>query len=327
MNLLDWRQMDLRQMDLWQRIDSTTWPDVTWAEYNLLRKQVRLHDVKCFDMYKIDASGQCFTIYPVRAEDEPYRRYLVLHKGHAVMMGQQGSTVTFECSLMDFDQVWVPFFDLTTDYSNEQSLMLLTTQGQLFKVADQCGGIRILRQDPWEALLQFMMSSANNIPRIRQLVKAIADEYGCVPGERVHLSYQYKCLPSWITLQNKGLNAAHLEAGLRRLGCGYRARYVAELFARFQEPEWEQFINHTGDAEPGQFHKWLTSLNGVGDKIASCVELYGLHDLQAYPVDTWMEKIHTKYFNGKRPDPPYEGAPMGLIQMYLYYWERAYAPD
>lgn len=312
-------------MGKWQKIDSSQWPDVGWTEYDFIPQRVRLHDVKCFDMYKIDASGQCFTIYPLKSEDEQCQKYLVLHKGHGVTVSQTGTTITLDCDLAAFEQVWVPFFDLTTDYQNEQNLILLAAQGQIFTAADQCGGIRILRQDPWETLLQFMMSSANNIPRIRQLVKAIADEYGRYPVEGA--SHHYRCLPSWIFLRNKGLNAAHLEAGLRRLGCGYRARYVAELFARFQEPEWEQFINHTGDAEPGQFHKWLTSLNGVGDKIASCVELYGLHDLQAYPVDTWMEKIHTKYFNGKRPDPPYEGAPMGLIQMYLYYWERAYAPD
>jgi len=312
-------------MGKWQKIDSSQWPDVGWAEYDFIPQQVRLHNVKCFDMYKIDASGQCFTIYPLKAEGEQCQKYLVLHKGHGVTVSQTGNIITLDCDLTTFEQVWVPFFDLTTDYQNEQNLILLAAQGQIFTAADQCGGIRILRQDPWETLLQFMMSSANNIPRIRQLVKAIADEYGCYPMEG--MSLHYKCLPSWVFLRNRGLNAAHLEAGLRRLGCGYRAKYVAELFARFQEPEWEQFTNHTGDAEPGQFHKWLTSLNGVGDKIASCVELYGLHDIQAYPVDTWMEKIHAKYFNSKQPEPPYEGAPMGLIQMYLYYWERAYAPD
>ncbi|KAK3298848.1 DNA glycosylase, partial [Chaetomium fimeti] len=82
-------------------------------------------------------------------------------------------------------------------------------------------GIRILNQDAWEALVAFICSSNNNISRISQMVQKLCIHYGpyvgTIEGEPFH------DFPG-----PEALAGDQVEAHLRQLGFGYRARYIAE---------------------------------------------------------------------------------------------------
>ena len=68
----------------------------------------------------------------------------------------------------------------------------------------------------------------------------------------------------------------------------------------------------------------LTALPGVGPKVASCVRLFGLHDLAAFPVDTWIRKLCDTHYAGRFPVERYNGF-AGVIQQYLFFYGRALA--
>lgn len=173
------------------------------------------------------------------------------------------------------------------------------------KKALQFTGVRILRQDAWEALIGFICSSNNNISRISQMVDKLCTHYGPLVG---HLDGRaYYDFPSPAVLTGKDV-----ESHLRELGFGYRAKYIyqtARMIANEREAGWLDSIRNPekpafGDvASPAgpmkpqgrdgyrEAHDKLLSLQGVGPKVADCVCLMGLGWGEAVPVDTHVWQI------------------------------------
>ncbi|KAI0382057.1 DNA glycosylase [Hypomontagnella monticulosa] len=169
------------------------------------------------------------------------------------------------------------------------------------KKAPKFTGIRILSQDPWEALVGFICSSNNNISRISQMVHKLCIHYGPLVGHIGDEAFHDFPTP-------QALSGKKVEAHLRELGFGYRAKYIAET-ARLvceEKPEgWlEGLINpenpgwsvtSTADATEKptyrHAHEQLLLLSGVGPKVADCVCLMGLGWGEAVPVDTHVWQI------------------------------------
>lgn len=171
------------------------------------------------------------------------------------------------------------------------------------KKAAQFSGIRILRQDPWEALVAFICSSNNNISRISQMVEKLCINYGpfvATVGGRL-----YHDFPTPEALAGKDV-----ENNLRSLGFGYRARYIyqtAVMVSQEREKGWLDGLCNPESpafgvaAKPGDemkpegrqryrdAHEKLLELQGVGPKVADCVCLMGLGWGESVPVDTHGE--------------------------------------
>ncbi|MCJ1257252.1 8-oxoguanine glycosylase ogg1 [Lignoscripta atroalba] len=172
------------------------------------------------------------------------------------------------------------------------------------KKAPKFTGIRILRQDAWEALVGFICSSNNNIARISQMMEKLCVHYGPMIG---HIDAQpFYDMPSPAALTNP-----EVEAHLRQLGFGYRAKYLyqtAVMVAQKQEGWLDTLRNpespilgrepaNAGEMHPGgregyrRAHEELLALQGVGPKVADCVCLMGLGWGEAVPVDTHVWQI------------------------------------
>lgn len=173
-------------------------------------------------------------------------------------------------------------------------------------------GLRILRQDPQEALLGFLCSSNKRIAQIRVMVAAMATELG------EPLAGGFHALPSWSVL------ARAEEAVLRRCALGYRAAYVRDtarvLAAR---PCWaEEFAR----LDTPDLLRELRTLPGVGPKVAACVALFGFARLESFPVDTWVvQALGSAYGLAGWPPARLEefgrihfGAAAGLAQQFLF---------
>ena len=65
----------------------------------------------------------------------------------------------------------------------------------------------------------------------------------------------------------------------------------------------------------------LKSIKGVGDKVASCVALFGFANLEAFPIDVWMKRAIDEYFDGKL-DPVTLGPYAGVAQQYIFHYIR-----
>lgn len=173
------------------------------------------------------------------------------------------------------------------------------------KKAPKFTGVRILRQDAWEALIGFICSSNNNIIRISQMVDKLCTHYGAYIGSLEGRAYHDFPEPRALTGKN-------VESHLRELGFGYRAKYIyqtAKMIVDQPEEGWlESLHNPESPAYPGkpttggemkpegrdgyrEAHEKLLELQGVGPKVADCVSLMGLGWGEAVPVDTHVWQI------------------------------------
>lgn len=173
------------------------------------------------------------------------------------------------------------------------------------KKAPKFTGVRILRQDAWEALIGFICSSNNNIIRISQMVDKLCTHYGRYIATWDGRSYHDFPPPDALT--GKGV-----ETHLRELGFGYRAKYIArtaQMVANERENGWLDSLRNpespaygqpagpAGEMQPEgrdgyrQAHEKLLELQGVGPKVADCVCLMGLGWGEAVPIDTHVWQI------------------------------------
>ncbi|KAL2825313.1 DNA glycosylase [Aspergillus cavernicola] len=177
------------------------------------------------------------------------------------------------------------------------------------KKASQFTGIRILRQDTWEALVSFICSSNNNIARIGQMVEKICVNYGGYVASVDGRAYHDFPSPEHLA------GDADVEARLRGLGFGYRAKYIYQTAIIVAKQREEAWLNSLRNPETPAFgvssspaqgevemapegrsgyraaHEKLLELQGVGPKVADCVCLMGLGWGEAVPVDTHVWQI------------------------------------
>jgi N-glycosylase/DNA lyase len=153
-----------------------------------------------------------------------------------------------------------------------------------------CGGLRILRQDPWEVLVSFICATNTNIPRIRRMIATLAACFGDrVPGPGAPLHAFPE--PGALT----GPSCLHLEP----CRLGYRDRYIAGTAAMVMADPG--VLERTAGLPFHEAREALLSFPGVGPKAADCILLFGFHRLNAFPVDVWIRRIMHGYY---LPPPP-----------------------
>lgn len=145
-------------------------------------------------------------------------------------------------------------------------------------------GLRVLNQPPWEALVCFILSSNNNVPRIRSLVDALCR----------HLGREWRCGGDTLYgFPTPDRLAACGEDELRALKVGYRARYLIGA-ARAVEDGFP--LDGLRGMPFDEARSLLVSLPGVGEKVADCVLLFGCGHAEAFPVDVWVERLLREWF-------------------------------
>ncbi len=152
-----------------------------------------------------------------------------------------------------------------------------------FEIAAMLGeGLRIIRQDPWEALMCFICSQNSNIPSITKRITLLCEQYGTPLGNRMYGFPKPSALAS-----------THPDE-LRSCSTGYRASYLFETAARvLEKPETLKRIFQLSVKEA---RLELLSYPGVGPKVADCVLLFGYQFYEAVPVDVWIRTIITSAY-------------------------------
>ena len=186
----------------------------------------------------------------------------------------------------------------------------------------RCHGLRLLRQDAWECLASFILSSTKQIVQIRQIIAQLCERFGetvAVPsGHRPAFAF-----PTATRL------ADCTEAELRSCKMGFRAPSL--LAAARAVAEGELRLAALAGLPLEEARAELCRLRGVGPKIADCVLLFGCGFSAAFPMDVWiMKALRDLYFPKRRPSPrrlrvfaeghflPYAG----YAQQYLFHHIR-----
>ena len=128
--------------------------------------------LKDFNLHHIFDCGQCFRFNAVSENS-----YFGIAKNKALLISQNDDEVIFyDTTEDDFKNIWYDYFDLNRDYSEIKSRL---SNDPIMKEAVSYGdGIRILNQDLWEAVISFIISASNNIPRIKGIIERLCENFG-----------------------------------------------------------------------------------------------------------------------------------------------------
>ena len=299
-------------------------PDRLRKNYGKVEGSMVTIENNCFSIPQICESGQCFRLDAV--SEDTYEllagsRYLKIRirENLAEAAGRdgnrkansQGETILY-CTQEEYDTFWKEYFDLSVSYSDY--IGQIDEQDDYLKSAAAFGGgIRILRQDTWEMIITFILSQQNNIPRIKGLIRALSERYGkkCeTPEGRAY--YAFPCAEE--------LSRA-AEEELRELKLGYRSKYICQTARMVAGGEID--LSALKEMEYTEARTELMRLSGIGGKVADCVCLFALHQMDAFPVDTHIKKVLELHYPHGFPFEKYRGC-AGVMQQYIFYYDLKY---
>lgn len=257
--------------------------------------------------------GQIFRFKPFE------KGYLVFSKDRACYACNENGKAIIECKTDD-EEYFRNFFDLSRDYSSIYSRAKKSEYDIVSLAAEAGKGIRILNQDKTETLFSFLTSQNNRIPRIKSIIERTCAARGIKNSFSGEEYYSFP-LPKELFDENVGF--------YNGLGYGYRSDFIRSTAKRLIENADE--LDKMTALSTKELKESLMSFKGVGPKVADCVSLFAYHKTDAFPVDTWIEKLYREDFNGaeKNRNKINEffvnsfGEDSGYIQQYVFYYKRS----
>ena len=260
-----------------------------------------------FSVAKTFDCGQCFRFDPVEGSKFESEFSGVAYGKRISFAEDGGKLYILGATEEEYKKIWHSYLGLDMDYGAIDADILSRSDSPALRDALEYGrGIRILRQEPWEAVCSFIVSQNNNIPRIKKIIAAMSEKYGEPIGGGDF------AFPTANALKSAGVD------GLFELKTGFRAKYIYDAASKISDGEID--LTRLGGSTD-ECVKKLCEIKGIGPKVALCSLLFGFARYDAFPVDVWIRRVMEKYF--KEGFTPAElGAYAGIAQQYLFYYER-----
>lgn len=242
-----------------------------------------------FDLKKIAESGQVFRMKPCSGGYRVISRdkSLVLNSVDDVPVGY-----------------WHNYFDLDRDYASIRK----SASGH-YQFIDECmefgRGLRILRQDPWEMIVTFIISQRRSMASIATCVEHLCEKFGTNAGD-------FFAFPTPSQLCQAS------EAEIRECGVGYRAEYIKCAAEIVNSGELD--LDKCKSLSDADLKAELFRIKGVGEKVANCIMLFGFSRTASAPIDVWIDRVIKNDLGGHNPFPEY-GDVAGIIQQYLFFYK------
>lgn len=283
-----------------------------------------LKKVKSFEPKHIFECGQCF-----RWNLEKDGSYTGIVGNNVINLKKEQDNIIIKGVFSDnIKDVCKKYFDLDTNY--EEIKEKLSKVDENLKISIEYGkGIRILRQDVWEALVSFIISANNNIPRIKGIIEKISKKYG------KEIKWEGKSYYTFPTPEELGKATIK---DLRLLGLGFRDARVYETTRMINSKEID--LNKLSEIKDiSLLREQLLKFPGVGPKVADCIMLFSMKKFEVFPIDVWVKRVMTElYFEANMEEDNKQKIPnnqkilelannkfgelAGLAQQYLFYWRR-----
>lgn len=269
--------------------------------------------------YDLDATLDCGQAF---GWDRAGHAWTGVVHGRWVRLCQEGNRIGAEVAVPEADWSWLEHH-LALDEDLGSILKTFPDDGPMRDAVAACRGLRLLRQEPWECLASFICSSTKQIVQIRQIVRMLRERH----GERVPVPEGEG--PAWAFPTAERI-AGLEEADLRACKLRFRAPYLLAAARRVASGELD--LGRVAGLSVEEAREQLTSLRGVGRKVADCALLFGLGFPTAFPVDVWVRvALRGLYFSRARKvsarrleefSATHFGPHGGYAQQYLFHYVR-----
>jgi len=286
---------------------------------------VKIEGVELFDVSKVFDCGQCFRFDRVISSPHEHE-FSGCAMGKYISVAQDKDTLyIYNITLAEYEEIFEKYLALDRDYAAiNKDILSISQNPTLADAISTASGIRILHQEPWEAICSFIISQNNNIPRIKKIIAALSKKCGKrldtslmtghIAESHLENDGNFYSFPTPEEILPLGID------GLFELKTGFRAKYIFDAATRLEKGEISlELLNNSDSTAYCSAH--LCTVKGVGPKVAACALLFGFARLDAFPVDVWIRKVMAKYFDDDFT-PETLGRYAGVAQQYLFYYER-----
>ena len=233
--------------------------------------------VNNFNLKDTITCGQIF-----RYEEELDNSYTVLLSDRVINIKQDKDIITFTSNKEDnLKEVIINYFDLDYDYDSVNN-MLLKSNPELKEIINYSKGLKMINEPKLEVIISYILSQNNRVPQIKKALDNISQMSG---EEVIFNNKKYYLFPSIDNLKKLSVE------DYRRLKCGFRDKYLYD----FIQSNFD--INSLSNMSSKDALDTLISMKGIGEKVASCILLFGFHRFDVYPIDTWVKKYMKDEYN------------------------------
>jgi len=258
-----------------------------------------LHSIKNFNPAQILDCGQCFRWNADGAgfTGIAHGRQLTIHLTENMLTLK-------DVPIDEYNSIWKDYFDLGRNYS--AILDAYASDPSLKSATAFSPGLRVMRQDPWETLITFILSQNSNIPRIKKMVDGLCQHFGEVlPGGG-------NAFPTPQAL------ASLTPEDIAPIKPGYRAPYIIDAARKVAGNEL--CLKSLQNQPTSNIKEALLQVHGVGPKVAECVLLFGFGRVEICPMDVWIKRVMKSLYPLGFPESLQDTA--GIAQQYLFHYAR-----
>lgn len=191
-------------------------------------------------------------------------------------INSQGAIQTFSQKKTDFfrtsDNLKIILNSLSKDKTTKQAI-------------EKYIGLRLIRQDPFQCLISFIVSSNSNIQKIKSTLENICKNFG------KKISYDER--EFFLFPRPQILEKATIQE-IKKCGSGYRSEFILDA-AKMVSSNQINF-DYLKNCQYYEAKKIILEIPGVGNKVADCILLFSLEKLDAFPLDRWMIRVLEKYY-------------------------------
>ena len=273
---------------------------------------VELFFSEIFDLVKTFECGQIFRFETI---DSGKTYFGALNDRIIKIIQKNPHTLIFSSNKnSNLDKLLKSFFRTKDNYLEMQTSIKI--DNLMKEVVDFSNGLHLLNQDNFECSISYILSQCSNIPRIKRNLKDLSKLYG---KPVIFEDQEFFLFPSRSDLIDV------TEEEFRDLGFGYRAKYLRSFIENYPSFLGEPIL----DSEI--FNQKLQNVEGIGQKVADCIQLFAYGDISHFPVDTWMEKFMIKFYNNEQKISKKKirelgvslfGKWAGYAQEFIFYYAR-----
>ena len=266
--------------------------------------------------FDLDHTLRCGQVFRWRENKDNWIGIL----GNSVIKAKQEGDVLIVKSNLDMEDV-MSYFRLNDDLDDISQH--INKDEVMNEAIAMYGGMRIIKQDPWECLISYVCSRQNRIEKIKKIVSSLSKNFGDELQFENKIFYTFP-KPDEIAKANlDDLKKCKFRFGKRQ---AEEIKGIATLIC-----EGDFCLERLRELDYKSAKEELISLEGVGHKVADCVLLFSLDKLGAFPVDVHVRSIVKREYlkDEKTSDKKirdwagrYFGRYAGYAQQYLFYYER-----
>ena len=257
-----------------------------------------------FDLIHTFECGQCF-----RWNVDEDGSYIGIVGDSVISVKQENDIFEFDCEDINLLH---SYFDLNRDYGKIKNK--LSAIDDVLPKAIPCGfGIRLLKQNPWETLISFIISANNNIPRIKKIINSLCRNFG------KEIKDGYYSFPDASVISR--LSVEDLDV----IKSGFRAKYIIDAAQKVDSGIVD--INAVYNMDTNTAREYLKQIKGVGNKVADCILLFAYQKFDVFPKDVWIKKVLHDLYGIEENEfdsfvSEHFGDLAGFAQQYLFYYMR-----